>query len=134
MQQVCMINGWHPALNPNQRSAHWGGTRAKQIHDRDTACGALCFAKWQPVEGRARLLVELVYPVNRLPDKDNAYARCKGAIDAVHPHKHWVAKLGVWVACAGFVKDDSDKWLDIEVRPVYEKGTKAVRMTLEAVA
>jgi hypothetical protein len=133
MIQTATINGWHPQTNPNKRSAHWSGTRKKHLDDRDTTCGALCFAKWKPVAGRARLLIELVYPVNRLPDRDNCYSRIKGVLDSIKPHEHYVAKLGIHVPCPGFIRDDSDRWLDLTVVPVYEKGTKAVRFTLEEI-
>lgn len=134
MIQHCTINGWHPSTNPNRRSAHWSGTRKKYLDDRDTTCGALCFAKWKLVQGRARLLIELVYAANRLPDRDNCYARVKGMVDALKPHWHYVPTLKIDVPCNGFIRDDSPEWLDLEVRAVYEKGTKAVRLTLEALA
>lgn len=130
MIQTYFIRDWHPSLNPNQRSAHPMVEHKKHKTDLGTACGSLVFAKWQQMPGRAHLLVELVYPRNQLPDKDNAYARCKGIIDAVRPHEH--RERGLLIKCSGFVPDDADKWLDIEVRPVYEKGTKGVRLSMAA--
>lgn len=134
MRQECTIANWHPTTNPNGGHGHWATAHRLRINDRDTVCGAVCFAKWQPVVGRARLTVELVYPRNRLPDRDNAYARCKGLIDAIRPHEHVERRLRVTVPCAGFVKDDSGEWLDPVVVPVYEKGVKATRLILESLS
>ncbi len=131
MIQTAVIKDWHPSTNPNRRTSHWSVARKRHLVDRDTTCGALDLQRLTKITTRARLTIELVYPRNRLPDTDNAYARCKGVIDALKPHEHIQGRPAFSIKCSGYIVDDSPEWLDPHVVPIYEKGVKATRITLE---
>ena len=74
-------------------------------------------AQLQPIKGKARLTITLVFDVRRRRDTDNLYARVKGVVDGL--------------VKGGWIEDDSTDLLDLRVRAVTRRGECATELILE---
>jgi len=119
--QTLTIPDWHPKWNPNGTGnrSHWAVLGKVKKADEMMTWASCKQAGWQPVEGRAKLIVTFVYPRKYRIDTDNCYARVKGMVDAV--------------VRGGWVKDDSTDWLKLDVDVVIEPGVRAMRLQLEPI-
>ena len=118
MKQSLTIPSWLPAPVLNgSRQVHWTVLRKRAEADKIMAWSAAKQAGWTFVPGKVRMVVTLVFPVNRRRDRDNTMARCKHVIDGLK---------GV------FFTDDSMDMLDLEVRAEVQPGTKATHIELSS--
>lgn len=115
--QTCVITGWlpRPAMNVGHR--HWAVRHRTVKAEKLTVWAYAHNAGWQRVEGRVRLTVTFVFPVERKRDLDNLHARAKSTIDALKP----------------FFTDDSPEWLELHVNAEVRKGERATELRLEAI-
>ncbi len=138
MIQTVTITDWHPTMNPNGGHGHWSKQHRKHEIDSGTAWATAKHAGWKFVPGKVRLTITLVYAINRLPDPDNAVAKCKGLIDGLKQHQSkWIKPQPGYEFLAGplgFFTDDSPEYCEIVVQAVYEKGKKEVRLSLESLS
>ena len=118
--QTLVIKDWLPAPLSNGPHGHWS-ERARKLKAAQImvwACGKQ--EGLQPIAGRARCTITLVFSVPRRRDTDNLYARVKGVVDGL--------------VKGGWLQDDSTDYLDLHVRAEVKARTKETRIELEPVA
>jgi hypothetical protein len=140
MIQRCTITDWHPTMNPNGGTPHRMVQHKRHEIDSGTAWSTAKHAGWTFVPGKVRLTITLVYAVNRLPDKDNAYARCKGVVDGLKLHPSpWLKPRAEFAPDEflnrpiGFFTDDKPELCELVVEAIVQKGKKETRLVLEVV-
>jgi hypothetical protein len=113
--QRCVIEGWLPEQTSNGQHGHWATRRGRLMRAQAKARTHALVAGWEPVAGRVRLEIVLVFPVRRQRDTDNLYARCKGVGDGLKGR---------------FFRDDATAWLELVVRAEVRPGVKCTEITL----
>jgi Holliday junction resolvase RusA-like endonuclease len=117
--QMLVIPDWLPAQLANSSHGHWS-TRQKKLRDaqiRVFVCARN--ADLQPIRGRARLTITLVFPNKRRRDIDNLNSRIKGVCDGL--------------VRGGWLVDDSPEWLDLSVRAEVRPHERATELVLEPI-
>lgn len=115
--QKLVIDGWLPWALSNGSHGHWA-TRQRKLDLAQKQVWAYAKAyKLQPVVGRARLTITLVFPQHRRRDTDNLYSRVKGCVDGL--------------VKGGWLTDDSADVLELVVRGETQRGEKRTEIELE---
>lgn len=115
--QKLQIPDWLPEQLANGSHGHWSQRQKSLRWAQETAVTFARVNSWQPVVGRARLTITLVFPQHRRRDTDNLYSRVKGIVDGL--------VKGGWLA------DDSADVLELVVRAETRRGEKATVLELE---
>ena len=115
--QRLTIPNWLPDQMANSSHGHWA-TKQKELQAAQTMVWASAKqAGFQPVVGRARLTITLVFPVKRRRDQDGLYSRVKGCVDGL--------------VRGGWLPDDNIDVLELVVRAETRKGERATVVELE---
>ncbi len=118
--QTLLIKDWLPEPLSNVSADHWRKREKKLKAAQVMVWASAKQAGLVPVVGRAIVSFELVFPVKRRRDLDGLHSRIKGCLDGL--------------VRGGWIEDDSIDHIDLRVSAVVEPGTKATRISLEAVA
>lgn len=117
--QTLVLENWLPEQLGNGPHGHWSVRQKKLrvaqgvvvIHGRQRGL--------EPVVGRARVHINLVFPVKRRRDADGLHSRVKGVLDGL--------------VRGGWLVDDSIDHIDLVVTAEVRAGEMATEITLEAV-
>lgn len=93
---------------------HWS-TRAKHRKEWEEAIWAECNGRPPKTTRKIQLIITSIR--SRLLDKDNLWGGCKQLIDSM-------VRLGI-------IKDDSENWLDLEIRQIKVQSRNAGQTVLE---
>ena len=117
MTRTITIRDWLPEPLANVSGDNW---RLREKKLKAASVMVWTSAKQdglQPVKGRARVTIALVFPVKRRRDADNLYARVKGVLDGL--------------VKGGWIQDDSTDAIELSVLELGGTGRKATVITVE---
>lgn len=115
--QRLVIRDWLPDQLANGQHGHWSTRQKKITAAKEMVWASAKWANWQPVLGKARLTITLVFPVKRRRDRDGLYTRIKGVVDGL--------------VQGGWITDDNLDVLDLEVRAEVRPGERGTELLLE---
>lgn len=116
--QTLVINDWLPEQLANGSHGHWSVRQKKLKAAHIMVWAAAKQEGLQPVVGRARVTIKLVFPVNRRRDADGLHARIKGVLDGL--------------VKGGWLVDDSTDHIELRVTAEVRPGHKGTEITLES--
>ncbi len=119
--QTLTITDWLPEALTNGSHGHWS-QRQKKLQAAQTMVWSVAKQEGlQPVVGRVRVTITLVFAQKRRRDLDNLYARVKGCVDGL--------------VKGGWIEDDNTEVLQLVVLDALSLSKKkSTRITLEALA
>lgn len=117
--QTLTITDWLPDALSNGPHGHWSQRQKKLKAAQVMVWSAAKQEGLQPVVGKVRVTITLVFAQKRRRDLDNLYARVKGCVDGL--------------VKGGWIEDDNTEVLQLIVLDALSLfKQKATRITLES--